>query len=154
MQPLGGAHTGSLLVRSTNLVDTTVPANTENWLGKKIEDIKPDEKFFHQYFSTKVNKLKTKKDDKKSKEEGDNDDDEEDDNEMDDDEVWKALVKSRPEVEDASEDDFSDFDEEDFADMDSEEENEEDANEEKRMWKVNLVMLNLKQNLMVTMMKN
>lgn len=131
MQPLGGAHTGSLLVRSTNLVDTTVPANTENWLGKKIEDIKPDEKFFHQYFSTKVNKLKTKKDDKKSKEEGDNDDDEEDDNEMDDDEVWKALVKSRPEVEDASEDDFSDFDEEDFADMDSEEENEEDANEEK-----------------------
>lgn len=133
MQPLGGAHTGSLLVRSTNLVDTTVPVNTENWLSKKIEDIKPDEKFFHQYFSTKVNKLKTKKDDKRTKEAREGDDEDEDDNDMDDDEVWKALVKSRPEVEDASEDDFSDFDENDFADMDSEEdgdENEEEVNEE------------------------
>ncbi|KAL6452807.1 MAK21 Ribosome biogenesis protein MAK21 [Candida maltosa Xu316] len=127
MQPLGGVHTGSLLVKSTNLVDTDVPVNTENWLNMKIDDIKPDEKFFHQYFTTKVNKLKTKKDEKASEKE---DEDEDEVEEKDEEEIWQALVKSRPDVEDDSDNGFSDFDEEDFADMDDDEEEEaEDVGE-------------------------
>lgn len=112
MQPLGGEHTGSLLVRATNVLDTEVPANTENWLNRKVEEIKPDEKFFHQYFTTKVNKIKAKK------EEGQEELDEEEAEEMQDDEIWKALVKSKPEVEEPSEDELDEFDEEDFSDLD------------------------------------
>ncbi|CAI5758639.1 unnamed protein product [Candida verbasci] len=122
MQPLGGVHTGSLLVRATNVLDQNIPANAENWLNKKIEDIKPDEKFFHQYFTTKVNKLKNKK------EPTENNIDE--DGEIDDDAVWEALVKSKPDVEASDEEDFSDFDEEDFSDLDEEEEIEDEEDQE------------------------
>lgn len=115
MQPLGGAHTGSLLVKATNVANTDIPANTENWLNKKVENIQPDEKFFHQYFTTKISKLKNKESKKQAEDEVEN---EEEAEAMQDDEIWKALVKSRPEVEDASdEDDFSDFDADDFSDM-------------------------------------
>ena len=110
MQPLGGAHTGSLLVRSTNVSDNSVPVNTEDWLSKKSQDIRPDEAFFHQYFTTKASKIKSA--DSKS---GQNGEDDEDD--LDDNEVWDALVKSRPEVEDDSDDDSVGFDEEDFSEM-------------------------------------
>jgi ribosome biogenesis protein MAK21 len=115
MQPLGGAHTGSLLVKATNVLNTDIPANTENWLLKKSEDIKPDEMFFHQYFTSKVSKLKSKTQVKDAKQ----DDDDEEEGNLDDDEIWQALVKSKPEVEDdGSEDDgFSDLDEADFDDM-------------------------------------
>lgn len=122
MQPLGGAQTGSLLVKASNLSGGTLPANTENWLSKKVEDIRPDEKFFFEYFTSKQNKLKEKAETKKA------DFDEEDEN---DDEIWQALVNSRPEVEDGSDDGLS-FDEADFLDYDdgSSEEALEEANEE------------------------
>lgn len=128
MQPLGGAHTGSLLVKATNVANNEIPANTENWLNKKVENIQPDEKFFHQYFTTKVSKLKNKESKKEGEEEIEN---EEEAAEMEDDEIWKALVKSRPEVEEASdEDDFSDFDADDFSDMSDDEETAEAEGED------------------------
>lgn len=43
MQPLGGSHTGSLLVKSTNKINPEIPVNTEDWLNKKVEDVRPDE---------------------------------------------------------------------------------------------------------------
>ncbi|KAI5950495.1 MAK21 [Candida theae] len=123
MQPLGGAHTGELLVRSTNVLDSSTPANTENWLNKKVGDIKADERFFHQYFTTKVNKLKksSSKDEGEGGDDGDDLDEDRDENGMDDDEVWKALVNSRPDVEASSGDDMSDLDPEDFSDFDDDE---------------------------------
>ncbi|KAI5952835.1 MAK21 [Candida jiufengensis] len=138
MQPLGGVHTGDLLVKSTNSIYKELPANTENWLNKKVDDIKADEKFFHQYFTTKVNKLKNKKavkagDGEDEDEEIDEDGDEQDGAGMDDEEVWNALVKSRPDVEDdISDEGFSDFDEGDFSDIDDEEigEEEDDNNDD------------------------
>lgn len=118
MQPLGGAHTGELLVRSTNVLDHSIPANTENWLNKKVNDIRADERFFHQYFTTKVNKLKKKTKEEDEEKEGED----RDENGMDDDEVWKALVNSRPDVEASSGDEMSDLDPEDFSDLDDDEE--------------------------------
>ncbi|RCK57555.1 Ribosome biogenesis protein MAK21 [Candida viswanathii] len=128
MQPLGGAHTGSLLVKSTNLLDTDIPVNTENWLNKKVGDIKPDEKFFHQYFTTKLNKIKSKKEAKEK------DEDNEEDEEEDEGEIWEALTKSG--VEDDLNDDLDDgfeddLDMEDFmSDLDSDEGGEEDDGED------------------------
>lgn len=113
MQPLGGAHTGSLLVKATNVNSRELPANAEDWLGRRAKDIKPDEKFFHLYFTSKQNKIR--KQGEKEVEETE---------EMEDGDVWDALVKSRPEVEEGSDDEGFSFDEEDFS-----EEEEEEAEE-------------------------
>ena len=127
MQPLGGTHTGDLLVKSTNVLNKEVPANTENWLNKKVTDIKADERFFHQYFTTKVQKIKNKKVHKDGDVgDVDIDDEIERDGDMDDEEVWKALVKSKPDVEDdISDGGFSDFDEADFSDMDDDDDDDD-----------------------------
>lgn len=120
MQPLGGGHTGSLLVRATNASSKEVPVNTIDWLSRKASDIRPDEQFFYQYFS---GNRKTK-----SKKTRANDGDE--DNEgLDDEDVWDALVKLKPDVEGLSDEDgFSDMDEADFSDYsDGAEEAEEEA---------------------------
>lgn len=124
MQPLGGAHTGSLLVKATNTLNDYVPVNTINWLAKKAEDVRPDEKFFHQYFTGDTSKIRNKG--VKSLDEDDEDDEEAEN--MKDDEVWEALVKSQPDVEGglSDEDDMSDFDEEDFAGMSGDSDEEED----------------------------
>ena len=107
MQPLGGSHTGSLIVRATNLKSTELPVNTEAWLSKKLEDVQADEKFFHLYFKSKKNKVVSETSHKETANE--------DDEGLDDDEVWKALVKSKPDVEASDDDGFADFDAEDFS---------------------------------------
>ncbi|KAG0671272.1 RNA-binding ribosome biosynthesis protein mak21 [Kluyveromyces marxianus] len=132
MQPLGGVHTGALLVKASDKTLHEVPVNTENWLNKKVQEIRPDEKFFYQYFSTKTAAIKS------GKKEGDAGEfDEESD--LDEDEVWDALVKSRPDVEGEDEDSDIEFSEEDFgSDLDSSsdavegmsEESEEEEEEE------------------------
>lgn len=127
MQPLyGGSQIDqTLLVRSTDYASKETPANTENWLNKKVRDIKPDERFFHQYFTTKQGAMKPHKD-KKTSEAG-----AEEDEEIDEDEVWNALVKSRPDVEDDSDDGEIGFSEEEFGSMsDSDSEIDEDLAEQ------------------------
>ncbi|CAL9731867.1 ribosome biogenesis protein Mak21p [Monosporozyma unispora] len=108
MQPLfGGSElSNTILVKASDLQHNTMPANTENWLNKKVEDINPEDKFFHQYFSSKNSAVKAKKD---TKARGFDDDEE-----MDEDEIWDALVKSKPDVEDNSEDEM-DFGADDFS---------------------------------------
>lgn len=109
MQPLyGGSQIDQgLLVRSSDYAGREIPANTENWLNRKVQDIKPDELFFYQYFSTKQGAMKKDKVMKSNN-------NDEDGEEMNEDEVWNALVKSRPDVEDDSSDGDVGFDDEDF----------------------------------------
>lgn len=130
MQPLfGGSQINhSVLVRSSDYAVNQTPVNTENWLHKRIEDIKPDEKFFYQYFSTKQSAMKTKKKQ-----------DDNSDGELDEDEVWNALVQSRPDVEDDSDEGDVGFSDEDFdslsdiedvgSDQDEDDEEEEEKDE-------------------------
>jgi ribosome biogenesis protein MAK21 len=127
MQPLGGAHTGNLLVRATGVESKDIPANTEDWLSKKANQIKPEDNFFYQYFISKQEKLMNSKIDKELDARAKNDEDDED-SELDDDTVWNALVASNPEVEGDGDDadvdldeELSDLDMSDFSD-DSEEE--------------------------------
>ena len=117
MQPLGGAHTGSLLVKASDRVWNELPANTENWLTKRAENIKPDEKFFYEYFTSKQSSIK------KMEKNAEMDDEDE----LDEDEVWSALVKSRPDVEDEDEDSEDDvFGEEDFSMSDDSDDQDEE----------------------------
>jgi len=122
MQPLGGAHTGSLLVKSSNKINPEVPVNTEDWLNKKVEDIRPDEKFFYQYFTSKEKDPSQINGGDIPEEEFENESD------LDDEEVWDALVKSQPEIEGDDEsdlDDLSDLDEADFSDLSEDDDDEE-----------------------------
>lgn len=124
MQPLGGAHTGNLLVRATGVESKDIPANTEDWLSKKASQIKPEDDFFYQYFSTKQEKVIQSKYDKEIDQKAKNHDDDED-SELDDDAVWNALVRSNPTVEgedgDDLDDELSDLNLSDFSDDDESE---------------------------------
>ncbi|QLQ79773.1 hypothetical protein HG537_0C04220 [Torulaspora globosa] len=132
MQPLyGGSQIDqSLLVKSSDYIANELPANTQNWLNKRVQDIKPDEMFFYQYFTTKQSAIKTKKEKPTLQETSDD--------ELNEDEVWNALVKSRPEVENDSEDDDIGFQDEDFESLseseieEQESENDSSAEEEQQ----------------------
>ncbi|OBA23383.1 CBF-domain-containing protein [Metschnikowia bicuspidata var. bicuspidata NRRL YB-4993] len=117
MQPLGGGHLGSLLVRATNVKSSDIPVNTIDWLSKKAELVRPDEKFFYDYFTRNEKKIRGKK----SRDENDEDE------EFGEEEVWDALVKLKPDVEGSDDAGFSDFDEADFADMSDLDENADGA---------------------------
>lgn len=124
MQPLGGAHTGNLLVRATGVESSDIPANTEDWLSKKASQIKPEDDFFYQYFSTKQEKVMSSKFDKALDQKAKNGDEDED-SELDDDAVWNALVASNPNVEgedDDLDDELSDLNMSDFSEAEDEEE--------------------------------
>jgi ribosome biogenesis protein MAK21 len=99
MQPLAGGDSRGVLV-SNKSTQSTEPVNSESFWRKKAEDVAVDEVFFHKYFS-QIGKSK-KASAKKAKHDKAADADEGDENE---DEIWQALVDSRPEVEGPSDDD-------------------------------------------------
>jgi ribosome biogenesis protein MAK21 len=86
--------------------------NSEAFWNKKAEDVSVDEVFFHRYFSH-IGKGKQAASKKKpsAKREGSEDEENED-------EIWQALVDSRPEVEGGS-DDESDMEMLDLDDSDA-----------------------------------
>ncbi|KAG7806152.1 hypothetical protein KL921_005129 [Ogataea angusta] len=121
MQPLAGAHTGQLLVKTD--VHGQLPTNTEDWINKKASEIRPEDRFFYEYFSTRQEKALASKMDRELNRKVREDDDEESD--IDEDSVWNALVKSNPEVEGPSEDELSDFEMSELSDEEEQEEVEE-----------------------------
>lgn len=113
MQPLAGKETTDRLLLS-GLEQPRVAVNSENFWKKKVEDVAAEDVFFHEYFSKigKTKLAKVSKKEKKGKKSKDADDDVEDSGEENgEEEIWKALVDSRPEVEgDISEEDDLDLD--------------------------------------------
>ncbi|KAJ5587631.1 uncharacterized protein N7459_003396 [Penicillium hispanicum] len=113
MQPLAGADTADRLVEAGKVAAQQGPLNSENFWKKKAGDVAAEDVFFHEYFN-RVNKDKARG--KKGKGAGEPvAHDEEDveglsDNE---DEIWKALVDSRPDLE-ADEDSDDDLDMDDL----------------------------------------
>jgi ribosome biogenesis protein MAK21 len=118
MQPMSGtSKAADYLITSREGDRTHDPLNSESFWRKKVDDVRDDEVFFHTYFE-KAGKAKAadKKAKKKSKKDADDSDDE-----SGEDEIWKALVKSRPEVEGDGLDDDIDIDMDDMmSDSDAE----------------------------------
>ena len=106
MQPLA-RQSDSLLVKATNMKPGELPANTVDWLSKKTSEIRPDEKFFYDYFVHNTHKSKINKNGEQN-ENGEN---------FDDDDVWNALVQLQPEIERADSDSDIGLDPNDFSDM-------------------------------------
>lgn len=126
MQPLAGGEAKDRLVEAGKSAVQHVPLNSENFWKKKADDVAAEDVFFHEYFN-RVNKDKTKA--KKGKaDRGDDDEGELDDEE----EIWKALVDSRPdlEAEDDSDDDLDMDDLESAYDDDDEVEGDGEGDDE------------------------
>ncbi len=99
MQPLSGGDSHGALLSSKAFNVPQGPLNTEAFWHKKAEDVAVDEVFFHKYFS-QIGKAKQAVGKKKAALKVTEGSDEED--EENEDEIWKALVDSRSEVEGAS----------------------------------------------------
>lgn len=117
MQPLAGGDSRGFLVSNRATAQAHQPVNSEAFWRKKTEDVAVDEVFFHKYFN-QVGKSKQsiKKKVPTVRSADDGSENGEDENE---DEIWQALVDSRPEVEGPSDDD-SDLDMLDLDDSDEE----------------------------------
>jgi ribosome biogenesis protein MAK21 len=116
MQPLSGVDTADRLIGARDRGKLEAPLNSENFWQKKVQDVPADEVFFHQYFEqTGMRKeAAAKKKEKRLR----TTDAEGDLSDEDEDEIWQALVNSRPDVEGDEDDDFDDdaegFDAEDM----------------------------------------
>lgn len=137
MQPLSGGDSKGILLSSRSTQAGQQPVNSEAFWKRKAEDVAVDEVFFHKYFNQigKGKQASNKKQEKAVKN-ADGSEDEEDENE---DEIWQALVDSRPEVEGPSDNDsdleMMDLEDSDRSDVasdasaeDMDEDGEEDAN--------------------------
>lgn len=101
MQPLAGGDSRGILLSSKTASHAQGSVNTEAFWHKKVEDVAVDQVFFHKYFS-QTGKAKQALGKKKSSQTAAGGSDEE--NDENEDEIWQALVDSRPEVEGNSDD--------------------------------------------------
>ena len=119
MQPMAGGDASGILMPSRSTNSARAPVNSESFWRMESGKVDADEVFFHKYFASMgkgKDKVKKKKAERKAK---DGDDSDAGD---DEDEIWKALVDSRPEIEGSDQSD-SDMDGLDSA-MDDDEDEE------------------------------
>lgn len=124
MQPLSSASAfdtskGANLLSSAPSFKTRIkqPVNSEAFWKQEAENVAADEVFFHKYFSTVGKGREKARGRKERRKKGRGvDEDEDGDGSEDEEEIWKALVESRPEIEEGSGDD-EEFGDEDI-DMD------------------------------------
>lgn len=109
MQPLAGGDSHGQLLSNRSSMGAKESLNSESFWRRKAEDVAVEDAFFHKYF-TQIGKVKQTPSSKKSHNINELEQDGEDE-----DEIWQALVDSRPEIEGDSED-GSDMD---MADLDS-----------------------------------
>lgn len=117
MQPLAGSDAADRLV-SVGKDRQYAPVNSEAFWKKKSDEVAAEDVFFHEYFN-RLGKDKEKKE-KKSKDPAERDEEGEDE-----DEIWQALVNSKPEVEGKESDDDLDMD-----DLESAYDDDEDGDAE------------------------
>ncbi|KAI9722336.1 MAG: hypothetical protein M1812_001808 [Candelaria pacifica] len=102
MQPLTGGDSRGLLLSTRQSGKLRPSVNSEVFWSKKSEDVAPDEVFFHNYFNqvgkgkSVIQKKRLEKTSESIEDTGEAEDE---------DEIWKALVESRPELEGSDEGD-------------------------------------------------
>lgn len=126
MQPMAGSATKAdlLIDRAREAARAEAPLNSEQFWRKRVDEVPADEVFFHQYFEKSGRKKGTEK--KKDKRKG-GDDEEEEGSDAEEDEIWQALVGSRPDV--AGPDEESDEELEELDELMAAGEDEDDESE-------------------------
>lgn len=105
MQPVARSEMTGVLVSTQAKSRSEEPVNTEAFWRQESDKVDAHEVFFHKYFNTMgrgKERAKRKKSERKSEADSGSDEGE------DEDEIWKALVDSRPDLEgsDSSDDDI------------------------------------------------
>ncbi|CAG8614158.1 1733_t:CDS:10 [Paraglomus brasilianum] len=116
-------ETTSITRKAPTNSSMNVNVNSEEFWRKKIEDVPVDQIFFHKYFTHKLSSegATRKKKDRKGADNNKETDSEEEE------EIWRAIVADRPEV-DVDVDDDEDEDDLEDMDMDFSDDNSEDEN--------------------------
>ncbi|KAL9122866.1 MAG: hypothetical protein Q9187_000577 [Circinaria calcarea] len=107
MQPLAGGDTSCLLILARSKAGMKAPVNTEAFWKMEGGKVDADEVFFHKYFNTMGRGKELAENKKKAEHKGETGGDSEE-GEEDEDEIWKALVDSRPELEGNEDSDLDD----------------------------------------------
>ncbi|KAJ8125651.1 hypothetical protein O1611_g7986 [Lasiodiplodia mahajangana] len=107
MQPIATSGQSLILLSSKPSIKDADSVNSASFWNKKSEDIAVEDAFFHEYFTQMGKPGQAEREQKrKAKKDGAG---EEEDEEANEDEIWDALVNSRPEIQEDS-DDGADFD--------------------------------------------
>ena len=117
----GGDSSALLVSRYSEKDRSRAPVNSEAFWKMESEKIGADEVFFHKYFNTLgrgKEKLRKKKEERRRGEEAS-------ESEGDEDEIWKALVDSRPEVEGGSDGGMFSDDDIDMEDLEDDDDDED-----------------------------
>lgn len=94
MQPLAGGDTRGMVMSTRGAGKSQTPVNSDAFWKRNVEDVAVDEVFFHKYFNQVAPKKKAAGEPRKATRE-----DSEAEEEENEEEIWKALVGSRPELE-------------------------------------------------------
>lgn len=113
MQPVLASDTSHVLV-SGKATARQPSINSASFWNLKSEDVSAEDAFFHEYFAKVGKPSETSKSKKAAKADDAGSGDEEEENE-----IWEALVNSRPEVEGGDDDEESDVDMEGYSDSES-----------------------------------
>lgn len=124
MQPLAGGKSLGMVI-STRDGRAQVPVNSEAFWKKKVEEVKPEEVFFHHYFN--ITRPGEKNEKKRKRDEDDDDDGSDSEAEG---EIWKALVDSRRDLEGSGEEEDVDFDDDDDLEISDDDDDVEMGNDE------------------------
>jgi ribosome biogenesis protein MAK21 len=130
MQPLAGTSAADLLIKTRDGGRIEDALNREEFWRKNRGDVRPDEVFFHDYFEKAGKTSKKNRAEKRASKPEDGDREETDEEEEG--QIWKALVGSRPEIEDAEDDIDEDEEDVDITDFmeDDDDDDEEPASDE------------------------
>ncbi len=102
MQPVAAAGQGHILVSNKPSFKDGASLNTSSFWNKKSGDVAEDEVFFHEYFAQIG---RPRKAERTAKSKGAKAIPDDEDGEADEDDIWDALVSSRPEIQGESDSD-------------------------------------------------
>ncbi|KAK5628477.1 hypothetical protein RRF57_004192 [Xylaria bambusicola] len=109
MQPIAASGQSQVLLSSKSSMKYMNSVNSASFWNKKSGEVAVEDAFFHEYFTQMGKPGQAERQQKRKIRKDATGDDEEDDEEAKEDEIWDALVNSRPEIQEDS-DDRVDFD--------------------------------------------
>ncbi|KAI1755635.1 CBF-domain-containing protein [Xylaria castorea] len=110
MQPIVASGQSQILLSTKSSVNDAGSVNSAAFWNKKSGDIAVEDAFFHEYFTQMGKPGQAEREQKrKVKKDVTGEGEEEDNEEANEEEIWDALVNSRPEIQEDS-DDGADFD--------------------------------------------
>lgn len=138
MQPLAGSNAlDKLIHRGMSATRVEGPLNNADFWQRKVEDIPVDQVFFHQYFNQSRKTASRQEKRRKAGEDGEEedmdveiDDDIASDQDLEEEEVWDALVKSKPDVDPENDGVDEGFDEDELEGYDDDDDDDVDVDDD------------------------